>query len=123
MPTPSATLVNLTATGDVVTGPGMPTNLVNGLPQACMGDLVTGAVCTGSVTVTTAVNMLTKGSPLYKSRLCSNRCKSSHWNSSSYCFSGMSKHKQAGVNFLIFRFQSELTILLSENQVRKNNGR
>ena len=37
MPTPSATLVNLTATGDAVTGPGMPTNLVNGLPQACMG--------------------------------------------------------------------------------------
>lgn len=63
MPTPSATLVNLTATGDVVTGPGMPTNLVNGLPQACMGDLVIGAVCTGAVTVTTAVNMLTKGRP------------------------------------------------------------
>lgn len=58
MPTPSATLVNLTATGDVVTGPGTPTNLVNDLPQACMGDLVTGAV-----TVTTAVNMLTKGRP------------------------------------------------------------
>lgn len=58
MPTPSATLVNLTATGDVVTGPGMPTNLVNGLPQACMGDLVAGAV-----TVATAVNMLTKGRP------------------------------------------------------------
>lgn len=36
----------------------MPTNLVNGLPQACMGDLVTGAV-----TVTTAVNMLTKERP------------------------------------------------------------
>lgn len=60
MPPPSATLVNLTSTGDVVTGPGMPTNLVNGLPQARMGDLVTGAVCTGAVTVTTAVNMLTK---------------------------------------------------------------
>lgn len=58
MPTPSATLVNLTATGDVVTGPGMPTKLVNGLPQACMGDLVAGAV-----TVATAVNMLTKGRP------------------------------------------------------------
>ena len=54
MPTPSATLVNLTATGDLVTGPGMPTNLVNGLPQACM---------TGAVTVTTAVNMLTKERP------------------------------------------------------------
>lgn len=63
MPTPSATLVNLTATGDVVTGPGMPTNLVNGLPQACMGDMVTGAVCTGAITATTAVNVLTKGRP------------------------------------------------------------
>ena len=47
----------------MVTGPGMPTNLVNGLPQARMGDLVTGAVCTGAVTVTTAVNMLTKERP------------------------------------------------------------
>ena len=63
MPTPSATLVNLTATGDVVTGPGMPTNLVNGLPQACMGDTVTGAVCTGVITATTAINVLTKGRP------------------------------------------------------------
>ena len=43
MPTPTATLVNATATGDVVTGPGMPTNLVNGLPVACMGDLVAEA--------------------------------------------------------------------------------
>lgn len=63
MPTPSATLANLTATGDVVTGPGMPTNLVNGLPQACKGDLVTGAVCVGAVTMTTSINLLTKGRP------------------------------------------------------------
>lgn len=63
MPTSSATLVNLTATGDAVTGPGMPTNLVNGLPQACMGDLVAGPVCTGAITATTAVNILTKGRP------------------------------------------------------------
>ena len=34
MPTPSATLVNLTATGDAVTGPGMPTNLVNEIGRA-----------------------------------------------------------------------------------------
>ncbi|MGN1280596.1 MAG: hypothetical protein ACI4UM_01645 [Succinivibrio sp.] len=63
MTTPSATLVNLTATGDVVTGPGMPTNLVNGLPQACMGDLVAGPVCVGAITATTAINYLTKGRP------------------------------------------------------------
>lgn len=63
MPTPSATLANVTATGDVVTGPGMPTNLVNGLPQACMGDIVTGAVCVGAISMTTSLNLLTKGRP------------------------------------------------------------
>ncbi len=61
--TPSATLINMTATGDVVTGPGMPTNLVNGLPAACMGDLVAGPVCVGAISMTTAVNLLTKGRP------------------------------------------------------------
>ncbi|MBQ8477011.1 MAG: hypothetical protein IJ505_00750 [Succinivibrio sp.] len=63
MPTPCATLANVTATGDVVTGPGMPTNLVNGLPCACMGDMVVGAVCTGAITFTTSINLLTKGRP------------------------------------------------------------
>ncbi|MGN0903453.1 MAG: hypothetical protein ACI4M9_09210 [Succinivibrio sp.] len=62
--TPSATLVNLTATGDVVTGPGMPTNLVNGLPQACLGDLVAGAVCVGAITFSTSVTYITKGRPV-----------------------------------------------------------
>ncbi len=61
--TPTATLANLTATGDVVTGPGVPLNLVNGLPVACMGDLVAGAVCVGAITVSTAVTHLTKGRP------------------------------------------------------------
>lgn len=61
--TPTATLVNLSATGDVVTGPGMPTNLVNGLPCACLGDVVSGAVCVGAITMTTAINNLTKGRP------------------------------------------------------------
>ena len=37
MPTPAATILNTTATGDAVTGPGCPLNLVNGLPVACMG--------------------------------------------------------------------------------------
>ncbi|MBQ9273616.1 MAG: PAAR domain-containing protein [Succinivibrio sp.] len=61
--TPGATLVNATATGDVVTGPGAPTNLINGIPTACMGDLVAGAMCTGAISVTTAVNFLVKGRP------------------------------------------------------------
>lgn len=63
MPTPTATLANATATGDVISGPGMPTNLCNGLPIACMGDLVAGPMCTGAITVTTAVNNLVKGRP------------------------------------------------------------
>ena len=61
--TPAATLVNATATGDVVTGPGVPLNLVNALPEACMGDLVAGAACVGAITVTTAVTHLVKGRP------------------------------------------------------------
>ena len=35
--TPAATLTNLTATGDVITAVGSPVNLVNGIPQACLG--------------------------------------------------------------------------------------
>ena len=101
----------------------MPANLVNGLPQARMGDLVTGAVCTGAVTVTTAVNMLIKGRPCTNLGSVVTGVNPLTGIPSSYCFSGMSKHKQAGINFLIFRFQCELAILLSENQVRKNNGR
>ncbi len=61
--TPAATLVNMTATGDVVTGPGMPLNLVNALPAACLGALVAGHVCVGAITVTTAVTHLVKGRP------------------------------------------------------------
>ena len=63
MPTPAATLVNATATGDVVTAPGSPTNLVNCLPEACLGDVVAGAVCTGAISVTTAVTHLVKCRP------------------------------------------------------------
>lgn len=61
--TPIATLVNTTATGDVVTGPGAPTNIVNGLPCACLGDLVTGPVVTGAISVSTAVTHIIKGRP------------------------------------------------------------
>ena len=63
MPTPAATIVNVTATGDVVVGPGVPTNLVNGLPEACMGDAVAGAACVGVISATTAVTHLVKGRP------------------------------------------------------------
>ena len=64
MPTPAATLLNTTATADVVTGPGMPLNIVNGLPVACMGDTVAGPVCTGVIAMSTAVNHSIKGRPI-----------------------------------------------------------
>jgi hypothetical protein len=64
MPTPVATIANLTATGDVIIGPGGLTTMVKGLPVACMGDVVAGALCVaGVITMTTAINKLAKGRP------------------------------------------------------------
>jgi hypothetical protein len=64
MPTPVATIANLTATGDVIIGPGAFTTMVKGLPCACMGDAVVGALCvSGVITMTTALNKLAKGRP------------------------------------------------------------
>ncbi len=64
MPTPVATIANLTATGDVIVGPGAFTTMVKGLPCACLGDLVAGPVCvSGVITMTTAINKLAKGRP------------------------------------------------------------
>ena len=51
MPFPAARLGDLTATGDAITGPGAPTVLIENLPAACMGDMVSGPACTGSITV------------------------------------------------------------------------
>jgi hypothetical protein len=64
MPTPAATIANLTATGDVIIGPGAFTTMVKGLPCACMGDAVAGPVCVaGVITMTTALNKMAKGRP------------------------------------------------------------
>ncbi|MDR3170102.1 MAG: hypothetical protein LBU17_00575 [Treponema sp.] len=64
MPTPVATIANLTATGDVIIGPGGITTMVKGLPVACMGDAVAGPLCVaGVITMTTAINKLVKGRP------------------------------------------------------------
>jgi uncharacterized Zn-binding protein involved in type VI secretion len=63
--TPIATIANLTATGDVIIGPGCPTMLANGLPIACMGDAVAGPLCvSGVITMTTALNKLFMGRPV-----------------------------------------------------------
>ncbi|MDR2663474.1 MAG: hypothetical protein LBC31_10810 [Treponema sp.] len=64
MPTPVATIANLTATGDVIIGPGGITTMCKGLPVACMGDAVVGPMCiAGTITLTTAINKLAKGRP------------------------------------------------------------
>lgn len=64
MPFPMMTLTNTTATGDVISGPGAPTMLVKGMPAACMGDLVTGAACTGSVAASLSPNKIVLGRPV-----------------------------------------------------------
>jgi hypothetical protein len=60
-----ATIVNLTATGDLIIGPGDPIYIAKGLPVSCMGDAVSGALCVaGFVTMTTAINKITMGRPM-----------------------------------------------------------
>ena len=64
--TPTLSIANLTATGDVVLGPGGFTNLAKGLPMACMGDLVAGPVCVaGAITapIPTTFNNIVMGRP------------------------------------------------------------
>lgn len=51
MPFPAARLTDLTATGDAITGPGVPTVLIENMPASVMGDLVSGAACQGSITM------------------------------------------------------------------------
>ena len=46
---PAATVGDVTATGDAITGPGMPMVLIMGKPACVMGDVVNGAACVGSV--------------------------------------------------------------------------
>jgi uncharacterized Zn-binding protein involved in type VI secretion len=59
---PAARLGDLTATGDAITGPGVPTVLICGLPAACVGDLVAGAACTGAI-ITGSATVLIGGRP------------------------------------------------------------
>ena len=64
--TPTVTIANLTATGDVVIGPGAINLLAKALPRACVGDAVAGPACaSGTITmpIPTAVNNIMKGRP------------------------------------------------------------
>jgi uncharacterized Zn-binding protein involved in type VI secretion len=49
MPFPAARLGDLTATGDAITGPGVPTVLIENIPASVMGDMVSGGACVGSI--------------------------------------------------------------------------
>lgn len=51
MGVPAARVGDLTASGDAITGPGVATVLIMGLPAAVMGDMVSGAACVGSITM------------------------------------------------------------------------
>jgi uncharacterized Zn-binding protein involved in type VI secretion len=46
---PAARLTDITATGDTITGPGVPTVMIGGLPASVIGDMVSGAACVGSI--------------------------------------------------------------------------
>ena len=60
---PAARLTDLTVTGDVVTGPGIPTVLIGNLPAAVMGDMVSGTVCVGALVSGCAMTVLISGRP------------------------------------------------------------
>jgi uncharacterized Zn-binding protein involved in type VI secretion len=51
MPFPAARIGDTTATGDAITGPGVPNVLIAGQPAAVVGDLVAGNACTGAITM------------------------------------------------------------------------
>lgn len=62
MPFPAARIGDTTASGDTITGPGVPNVLIGGLPASVMGDLVSGGACIGSITMG-AVTVLIGGRP------------------------------------------------------------
>ncbi|MEA4909114.1 MAG: PaaR repeat-containing protein [Chloroflexi bacterium] len=62
MPFPAARVSDLTASGDAITGPGVPTVMIEGLPASVVGDMVSGAACVGSIT-NGSVTVLIGGRP------------------------------------------------------------
>ncbi len=51
MPGPAARVGDTTATGDAITGPGVPNVLIGGMPASVVGDMVSGAACIGAITM------------------------------------------------------------------------
>lgn len=60
MPFPAARVGDTTATGDTITGPGVPTVLIGGQPAAVMGDLVSGAAAVGPIVMGSPTVMICK---------------------------------------------------------------
>ena len=51
MPGPAARVGDTTATGDTITGPGVPTVLIGGIPASVLGNAVSGVACVGAIMV------------------------------------------------------------------------
>jgi uncharacterized Zn-binding protein involved in type VI secretion len=60
---PAARLTDLTVTGDLVTGPGVPNVLIGNLPAAVLGDMVSGAACVGTLVSGCSMTVLISGRP------------------------------------------------------------
>lgn len=59
---PAARVGDITASGDAITGPGVPTVLIMGQPACVLGDMVSGAACTGSI-IMGSMTVLISGRP------------------------------------------------------------
>lgn len=59
---PAARVGDMTATGDSITGPGVPNVMIMGMPACVLGDMVSGGVCVGSI-VMGSVTVLIGGRP------------------------------------------------------------
>ncbi len=55
---PAARVGDMTATGDTVIGPGVPTVLIENMPASVLGDQVAGAACTGAITLGSATVLI-----------------------------------------------------------------
>ena len=58
MSRPAARLGDLTVTGDPITGPGVATVLIGGRPAAVVGDLVSGSVMAGAISMGSATVLI-----------------------------------------------------------------
>jgi uncharacterized Zn-binding protein involved in type VI secretion len=55
---PAARVGDIAVTGDAITGPGVPTVLIGSIPASVLGDVVSGAVCVGAVSMGSTTVMI-----------------------------------------------------------------